>query len=58
MNSAGRAIAPDSPERDRVIETAEVAALVAFICTAPAHVAIGNVTVWPRAAGLKDFMEA
>ncbi len=53
MNSAGRAIAPDSPERDRNLEVAEVAALVAHLCTAPAHVAVGNVTVWPLSTGLR-----
>jgi NADP-dependent 3-hydroxy acid dehydrogenase YdfG len=57
MNSVGRAIAADAAERDRVVETADVAALVAFVCTAPAHVAIGSVTVWPLAAGIKDFMQ-
>ena len=57
MNSAGRTIPPGSAERDRAVETADVASLVAFICTAPPHVAIGNVTVWPLAAGVKDFMQ-
>lgn len=57
MNSAGRAIAPGSAERDRAVEPADVAALVAFLCTAPEHVAIGNVTVWPLAAGVGDFMQ-
>ena len=53
MNSAGRVIEPGSPERDRNLETADVAALVAFICTAPEHVAIGNATIWPLAAGIR-----
>lgn len=52
MNSAGRPIAPDSPERVRNLETADVAALVAFICTAPEYVAVGNATIWPLAAGI------
>jgi NADP-dependent 3-hydroxy acid dehydrogenase YdfG len=56
MNSAGREIAPGSPERDRAVETADVAAMVAFICGAPEHVSIGNVTVWPLAAGIADTM--
>jgi NADP-dependent 3-hydroxy acid dehydrogenase YdfG len=30
-----------------------VAALVAFICSAPEHVAIGNVTIWPLTAGIR-----
>jgi NAD(P)-dependent dehydrogenase (short-subunit alcohol dehydrogenase family) len=57
MNSAGRAIEPGSAERDRAVEPVEVAAMVAFVCTAPEHVAIGNVTVWPLAAGIGDFMQ-
>jgi NADP-dependent 3-hydroxy acid dehydrogenase YdfG len=57
MNSAGRAIAPGSAERDRAVEPGDVASMVALICTAPEHVAIGNVTVWPLAAGIGDFMQ-
>lgn len=53
MNSAGRPIEPGSPERDRNLETADVAALVAFLCAAPDHVAIGDVTVWPLATGIR-----
>jgi NAD(P)-dependent dehydrogenase (short-subunit alcohol dehydrogenase family) len=53
MNSDQRPIAPDSPERDRTLEVAEVAALVAFVCTAPDHVSIGNVTIWPLSAGIR-----
>ncbi len=56
INSAGRAIAAGSPERDRAIEPGEVASLVAFVCTAPEHVAVGNVTAWPLAAGVRDIM--
>jgi NAD(P)-dependent dehydrogenase (short-subunit alcohol dehydrogenase family) len=52
MNSAGRNIPADSPERTRTIETAEVADLVAWIAGAPDHVAVGNVTIWPRDAGI------
>lgn len=52
MNSTGRAIAPGTPERDHYLETAEVAALIAHICCAPEHVAIGNVDIWPLAAGI------
>ena len=52
MNSAGRAIAPGSDERLHHIEPAEVASLIAFLCTAPDHVAVGNVTVWPVGAGI------
>lgn len=52
MNSAGRKIMPGSAERRHAIEPAEVAALVAFLCTAPDHVSVGNVTVWPVGAGI------
>jgi NAD(P)-dependent dehydrogenase (short-subunit alcohol dehydrogenase family) len=53
MNSAGRPIEPGSPERDRNLETADVAALIAFLCSAPEHVAIGNVTIWPLSTGIR-----
>jgi NADP-dependent 3-hydroxy acid dehydrogenase YdfG len=53
MNSDGRPIAPGTPERDRNLETADVAALVAFLCAAPDHVSVGNVTVWPLATGIR-----
>ena len=52
INSAGRAIEPGSPERQRNLEPEEVASVVAFLCAAPEHVSIGNLTVWPRAAGI------
>ena len=52
INSAGRAIEPGSPERQRNLEPEEVASVVAFLCAAPDHVSIGNLTVWPRAAGI------
>jgi NADP-dependent 3-hydroxy acid dehydrogenase YdfG len=52
INSAGRAIAPGSDERRKAVEPAEVASLVAWICTAPEHVSVGNVTVWPIDAGI------
>lgn len=53
MNSAGREIEPGGEERRRTLETADVAALVAHICSAPDHVAIGNVTIWPATAGIR-----
>ena len=53
MNSAGRAIAPGSEERDQNLEPSEVASLVAWICTAPDHVSVGNVTIWPLSAGIR-----
>jgi NAD(P)-dependent dehydrogenase (short-subunit alcohol dehydrogenase family) len=52
INSTGRVIAPGSPERDAHLEPVEIASLVAWICTAPEHVAVGNVTVWPVSAGI------
>jgi len=52
MNSAGRTIEPGSPDRDRNLEPSEVASLIAWICTAPDHLSVGNVTVWPLAAGI------
>ena len=53
INSAGRAIEPGSEERDRHLEPAEIAAMVGWICAAPEHVSIGNVTVWPIHAGIR-----
>jgi NAD(P)-dependent dehydrogenase (short-subunit alcohol dehydrogenase family) len=53
MNSAGRPIEAGSPERDRNLETADVASLVAFICSAPEHVSIGNATIWPLSTGIQ-----
>ena len=53
MNSSGRAIEPDSPERDQNLEPSEVASLVAWICAAPDHVSVGNVTIWPLSAGIR-----
>jgi NAD(P)-dependent dehydrogenase (short-subunit alcohol dehydrogenase family) len=52
INSAGRKIAPESAERLHAVEPAEVAALVAFLCGAPDHVSVGNVTIWPVGAGI------
>ena len=52
INSAGRSITPDSPDRDRHLEPADIASLVTWICTAPAHVSLGNATIWPIAAGI------
>jgi NAD(P)-dependent dehydrogenase (short-subunit alcohol dehydrogenase family) len=54
INSAGRAIAPGSEERDRNLEPDEIASLIAWICAAPDHVAVGNVTIWPLAAGIRS----
>ena len=53
MNSAGRTIDPASDERRHALETSEVADLVAHICSAPDHVSIGNVTIWPVGAGIR-----
>lgn len=53
INSAGRTIEPGGDERDRNLETGDIASMVAWICAAPEHVSIGNVTVWPIHAGIK-----
>ena len=53
INSAGKAIAPGSEDRDKNLEPADIASLVAWICTAPGHVSVGNVTIWPLAAGIR-----
>lgn len=53
INSAGKPIESGSPERDRSLEPSEVASLVGWICTAPDHVSVGNVSVWPLAAGIR-----
>ena len=58
MNTAGPAIAPGSPERLRNVDPEDVARAVAFICTAPDHVALGHLTVWPIAAGVSATMAA
>lgn len=52
IDSLGKRPAPGTPERDRAIDPAEIASLVAWICAAPSHVSVGNVTIWPLAAGL------
>ena len=51
MNSAGRKIPPE--ERDKNLEPGEIASLVAWICAAPDHVSVGNVTIWPLADGIR-----
>jgi NADP-dependent 3-hydroxy acid dehydrogenase YdfG len=53
INSAGQAYQPGSPERDAHLEPTEIASLVAWICTAPDHVSVGNVSIWPIHAGVK-----
>jgi NADP-dependent 3-hydroxy acid dehydrogenase YdfG len=37
-----------------MLEPAEIASLIAWICAAPDHVSVGNVSIWPLAAGVKD----
>ena len=56
MNTAGPPIAPGSPERERNVDPEDVARTVAYMYTAPAHVTIGHVTVWPIAAGISATM--
>jgi NAD(P)-dependent dehydrogenase (short-subunit alcohol dehydrogenase family) len=52
INSAGAAIDPDSDERLRKLEPADIAAMVAMICAAPPHVSVGNLNIWPIGAGI------
>ena len=54
INSTAAEVAP--ADRNRRLETADIAELVAFVCAAPSHVSIGNVTVWPLHAGIRDTM--
>ena len=51
IHSSGPPVAPD--DREKFVEPEEVAAVVALACTAPPHVVLGNVTVWPFAAGIR-----
>ena len=53
MNSEGKPIDPASEERVRKLETVDVAELVVHVCSAPDHVAIGNITVWPLSAAIR-----
>lgn len=53
INSAGKDYAPGSEDRDKNLEPADIASLVAWICAAPDHVSVGNVTIWPIAAGVR-----
>jgi len=53
INSAGETYEAGTAERDAHLEPRDIASMVAWICTAPDHVAIGNVTVWPVHAGIK-----
>jgi len=54
IHSSGPAV--DAAERDRKIEPEEIADLVTLACSAPSHVAIGNVTILPIASGIRDSM--
>jgi len=56
INSAHRAIDPASADRTRHLETQEIAELVGFICAAPPHTVIGQVSIWPLDAGLSITM--
>ena len=52
INSAGRAITKGTDERNKALEPADVASMVAWICCAPEYVSVGNVTIWPVDAGI------
>ena len=56
INSAGATYAAGSPERDKHLEPAEIASLVGWICAAPDHVSVGNVSIWPLNAGIKPLL--
>ena len=53
INSAKRPIDPASDERRHHLEPEDVAGLVAWACAAPHYVALGNLQIWPVAAGLR-----
>jgi NADP-dependent 3-hydroxy acid dehydrogenase YdfG len=57
MNASGTGREPGTPERDRNLDYEDVARTVAFVCGMPAHVAIGNLTIWPIAAGIAKVVE-
>lgn len=52
VNSAHREIRRGTPERDRNLETQDISGLVAWICTAPEHVAIPEVTIVPLSTSI------
>ena len=52
INSAGRAIEPGSDEREKNLEPDDIAALVAHVASAPAHVAMPHVEILPQAAAI------
>jgi len=52
INSAGKPIEPGSDARARILDPADIASVVAHVCAAPPHVAIGNVQVWSVARGI------
>jgi NAD(P)-dependent dehydrogenase (short-subunit alcohol dehydrogenase family) len=51
IHTSGPAPAAGS-ERDQNLEPEDIASLVGWICRAPDHVAVGNVTIWPLAASV------
>jgi NAD(P)-dependent dehydrogenase (short-subunit alcohol dehydrogenase family) len=55
INSAGSPIEPGSDERARTLDPVDIASVVAHVCTAPPHVAIGNVQVWSIATALRSM---
>lgn len=55
MNTSGPPLDEHSPVGDRMIEPSDVASMVAWIAAAPERVSVGNVSIWPRAAGIAAF---
>jgi len=54
INSAGTPIEPGSDERAHTLDPADIASVVLHVCSAPAHVAIGNVHVWSIARAVRS----
>jgi len=57
MNASGAGHEPGTPARDRNLDYEDVARTVAFVCGLPAHVAVGNLSIWPIAAGIAKTVE-
>ncbi len=52
MNTAGKPIDPDSEDRRRMIEAADVAKVVAYACAAPENVVLASATILPASAAI------
>lgn len=54
INSAGKTLPPGSADRDASLEPGDIASLIGWICAAPDHVSVGNVSIWPINAGIRS----